>query len=196
MRIETAEKTTAPTEMLKAMGTNPSNSVFTPPQNPKNRERLRAVFYYKKGLLMQYSQALENICKMNATEIQHLQSVVLITKDTVGRFDKVVKMSNIRKANVNDKTETWFRSIKKNQNLIVIRGCIDSKVCLLQLCPQSGKGSLHYKTSEEAVESRDLLTKLDKSWGEMMTFEGTNCDLKNLVRFQRTVKSFLDVAES
>ena len=25
----------------------------------------------------------------------------------------------------------------------------------------------------------------------MMTFEGTNCDLKNLVRFQRTIKSFL-----
>ena len=100
------------------------------------------------------------------------------------------------KGKFNDKTKTWFRSIANNQNHIVIRGCIDNKVCILQLCPQSGKGSLHYKTSEEALESRDLLTKLDKSWGEMMTFEGTNCDLKNLVRFQRTVKSFLDVAES
>ena len=196
MRIEAEKNTTARTEMSEALDTNPSNHVFTPPQNPKNRERLRAVFYYRKSLLTQYSQALENICKMNATEIQQLQSVVLITKDAVGRFDKVVKLSNIRKAKFNDKTKTWFRSIANNQNHIAIRGCIDNKVCILQLCPQSGKGSLHYKTSEEALESRDLLTKFDKSWGEMMSFKGTNCDLKNLVRFQRTVKSFLDVAES
>ena len=67
----------------------------TPIQSPKNKERLKAVFYYRKSLLTQYIQALDNLRIMNAEEIQALRSVILVTKNNVGDFHHVFKLDNM-----------------------------------------------------------------------------------------------------
>ena len=158
-------------------------------QSPKNQERLKAVFLYRKSLLTQYAQALENLCTMNAAEIQSLESIILITKNKQDQFDEVVKF-NIIKESHGTRIQT-----SDNKQYILIQGSACNKMCTLQLHKKICKGPFFYNDISNGFQANNLLTTNDPSWNTFMKFDGANCEVKNLPRFQANVRAYLRVAE-
>ena len=169
----------------------------TPIQSPKNKERLKAVFYYRKSLLTQYIQELDNLRIMNAAEIQALRSVILITKNHVGDFHHVFKLDNIRKTLYNGKLQNGVNIAAKGEaNFILIQGVANKEVCILQLCTKTGNGRLHFKGSSNTFRTEHLLTQNDQCWNSLVQFTGPNCDVQKLTELQANVRTFLKVADS
>eukprot|EP00943_MAST-04B_sp_MAST-4B-sp1_P003973 g3973.t1 len=168
-------------------------------QSPKNQERLKAVFLYRKSLLTQYAQALENLCAMNAAEIQSLESIILITKNQQDQFDEVVKF-NIRKrpfkACTKESHGTRIQTSDNKQQYILIPGSVCNKMCTLQLHKKICKGALFYDDASNGFQANNLLTTNDPSWNTFMKFDGANREVKNLPRFQANVRAYLRVAEA
>ena len=167
-------------------------------QGPKNQERLKAVFLYRKSLLTQYAQALENLRTMNAAEIQTLESIILITKNKQDQFDEVVKF-NIRKTSLKGCTKESHGTViqtSDNKQYIMIQGSACNKMCTLQLHKNICKGALFYNDISNGFQANNLLTTNDPSWSTFMKFDGANCEVKNLPRFQANVRAYLRVAEA